>query len=155
MPPAQDKATTNHPVVLDENPSSRVAACLVAPTRIARPQVRIYTRELLSDGRVLPSAVQLVAFRNKIRNRRWETCFARQPVNQSGHITLFLPAPSVAVRGERAATSVRRLLDPARSLENDRSLYWVAFHLRSPSLQAVWVGVIFFPLHTIFGTTRV
>lgn len=46
IPPAQDKAPTNHPIVLALNPSSKVAACLVAPTRIARPEVRIYTRRV-------------------------------------------------------------------------------------------------------------
>lgn len=52
-----------------------------------------------------------------------------QPERAQDH-TIF-SAPSVAVGGERAATSVRRLLNPARSLENGRSVYWVAFQARN------------------------
>lgn len=142
--------------MLDENPSSKVAACLVALTRIARPEGRIYTRRvaLRRSGATVCRPVGRLSKQNQepsLGNLLRQ--HAHQP--EWAHHTIFFPAPSVAARGERAATSVRRLLDPARSLENGRSLYWVAFHLRSPSLQAVWVGVTFFPLHCIFGATRV
>lgn len=129
------KATANHAAVLALNPSPVVAACLVAPTRIARresqnlhptscsPTVGCYR---------LPSSWS--PFETKSGASHWKTCFAR-PAHQpdwpewAQDHTKF-STPSVAVRGERAATSVRRLLNPARSLENDRSVCWVAFHAR-------------------------
>lgn len=137
--PAQDKATTNHPILPALNPSSKVAACLVAPTRMARPEVRIYTRRvaLRRSGATVCRPVGRLskqksgAVTGKLASRQAQPI---QPERAQDH-TIF-SAPSVAVGGERAATSVRRLLNPARSLENSPSAYSVAFS-RSQSSQAV------------------
>lgn len=132
--PAQDKATTNHPILPALNPSSKVAACLVARTRMAGPEVRIYTRRvaLRRSGATVCRPVGRLSKQNQEQSLENLLRVRPSPFSQNGHkITLFFSAPSVAVGGERAATSVRRLLNPARSLENGRSACWVAFQARS------------------------
>lgn len=102
IPPAQDKAPTNHPTVPALNPSSKDATCLVAPTRIIGPEVQIYTRRvaLRRSGATVCAPVgrlskqsQEQPLENLLRRA------AHRPELAQDHT--ISSAPSVAVRGER------------------------------------------------------